>query len=162
MKPTDVKIRLATVANAGIIASVLYDAFVEYEPLYTPDGFRATTPDPEIVRQRMAEGPVWTASLDEAIVGTAGAIAESADSLYIRGMAVLPSARGRFVGEMLLRQVETYARDREFQRLTLSTTPFLNRAIALYERFGFQRTDDEPHDLFGPPLFTMRKDLAAD
>ncbi|HEV8659305.1 MAG TPA: hypothetical protein VGS96_11840 [Thermoanaerobaculia bacterium] len=41
--------------------------------------------------------------------------------------------------------------------LVLSTTPFLDRAIALYERCGFRRTDEPPHDRFGTPLFTMRK-----
>src|SRR5260370_227302 len=41
----------------------------------------------------------------------------------------------------------------------LSTTPFLDRAIRLYERFGFQRSDEGPLDLFGTPLFTMTKRL---
>ncbi len=33
------------------------------------------------------------------------------------------------------------------------------RAIALYERYGFRRTDDGPSALFGTPLFTMVKTL---
>jgi hypothetical protein len=41
----------------------------------------------------------------------------------------------------------------------LSTTPFLAFAIALYERFGFRRSDAGPRELFGTPLFTMTKDL---
>ena len=42
----------------------------------------------------------------------------------------------------------------------LSTTPFLESAIRLYEKFGFQRTSDGPLDLFGTPLFTMQKSLS--
>jgi ribosomal protein S18 acetylase RimI-like enzyme len=45
----------------------------------------------------------------------------------------------------------------KFRRLFLSTTPFLDRAISLYERFGFQRNEEGLRELFGTPLFTMEK-----
>jgi hypothetical protein len=44
-----------------------------------------------------------------------------------------------------------------YERLLLSTTPFLDRAIRLYEKFGFRRNGEPPHDLFGTPLITMDK-----
>jgi len=72
-------------------------------------------------------------------------------------MAVVPSARGQGIGKILLEEVETFARAGGFRRMVLSTTPFLDDAIRLYERFGFKRTADEPHDLAGTPLFTMEK-----
>ena len=75
-------------------------------------------------------------------------------------MAVLPAARGQRTGELLLTDVEQFAATQNFQRLLLSTTPFLDRAIRLYERFGFRRTDEEPHELFGTPLFTMEKAMS--
>ena len=64
----NITIRYATPDDAEAIASLLFESFVEYESLYTPEGF-----------------------------------------------------------------------------------------ARLYERFGFQRTSDEPHELFGTPLFTMEK-----
>ena len=48
-----------------------------------------------------------------------------------------------------------------FQRMFLSTTPFLLAAVRLYEQFGFQPTDAGPRELFGTPLFTMEKRLQA-
>jgi N-acetylglutamate synthase-like GNAT family acetyltransferase len=93
---------------------------------------------------------------DGEIVGTASAVRKS-ESLYVRGMAVLPVTRGRRIGESLLEKIESYAREHNCRRMFLSTTPFLDRAIRLYERFGFQRTEEGPHDLFGTPLFTMEK-----
>src|SRR5260370_37405288 len=105
---------------------------------------------------RMSEGPVWVAIHEEEIVGAVSVVAK-AESLYIGGMAVLPSARGARIGSLLLTHIEEFARREGFSRLFLSPAPFLDRAIRLYERFGFQRTSDEPHELFGTPLFTMEK-----
>jgi len=41
--------------------------------------------------------------------------------------------------------------------MLLSTTPFLDDAIRLYQRFGFERIREGLHDLAGTPLFTMEK-----
>jgi hypothetical protein len=60
-----------------------------------------------------------------------------------------------------LRQIESFASERGFQRLFLSTTPFLNRAIQLYEHHGFGRRIEGPDNLFGTPLFTMEKILES-
>ncbi len=155
-----IQIRRAVPVDAPAIASVLLEAFAEYEKLYTQEGFAATTPGHEQVGNRLREGPVWVAAQQETIVGTASAVAKG-ERLYIRGMAVLPSARGRKVGELLLAEIEGYAAAHNCKRLFLSTTPFLSRAIRLYEHCGFRRSEREgPHDLFGTPLFTMVKTLA--
>ena len=71
-------------------------------------------------------------------------------------------ARGERIGALLLTHVEEFARTEGCSRLFLSTTPFLDRAIRLYERFGFRRTLEGPHELFGTPLFTMEKPSVAE
>ena len=136
----------------------MFESFAEYESRYTPDGFAATAITTGQIAVRMSEGPVWVAVSGERILGTAS-VTPKGDSLYVRGMAVLPSARGQRIGELLLTHVEQFAASESFRRLTLSTTPFLFRAIRLYEHFGFQRTDEGPHELFGTPLFSMQKIL---
>jgi N-acetylglutamate synthase-like GNAT family acetyltransferase len=152
-----VSIREAYPADAEAIASLLKAAFLEFEPLYTPGGFRATTPTAEEIRPRFAEGPIWVAEQDGNIVGTVSVVPKS-EGLYIRSMAVHPEARGKGVAALLLETVERTAEDLACSRLFLSTTPFLDAAIHLYERAGFRRTDDGPHDLFGTPLLTMVKE----
>jgi GNAT superfamily N-acetyltransferase len=149
---------MALADDASSIASVLYQSFIEYKSSYTPEGFAATTPTDEQIQSRMMEGPVWVALCDDAIAGTASAVPKGA-SLYIRGMAVLPTARGHGIGELLLEQIESFAVARNYKRLFLSTTPFLSRAIVRYERFGFRRNGEGPDDLFGTPLLTMEKAL---
>jgi diamine N-acetyltransferase len=155
-----VQIRLTAPDDAVAIASLLYESFVEYEALYTPEGFGVTVSTPEQVQARMKEGPVWVALENEAVVGTVSAVLKD-QGLYIRGMAVDPSARGSGVGRKLLDCTERFAVQMRCRRLCLSTTPFLSRAIKLYENYGFHRNSEGPDNLFGTPLFTMVKALQS-
>lgn len=154
----NIQIRTALPDDAASIASVLDGSFVEYQSQYTPAGFAATTPALDEIRVRMSEGQMWVALRDHKIIGTVSVVPKG-ESLYIRGMAILPAARGERIGELLLKQIESFAVEHNYQRLFLSTTPFLSRAIRLYENFGFRRNDEGPHDLFGTPLITMEKTL---
>lgn len=152
-------LRRARRGDEIVISSVLYEAFREYLPQYTPEGFAATTPSPSEVLRRIEEGPVWLAVIEPNIVGTVSAMLRNETKLYIRGMAVLPQARGLRIGSLLFELIEEYAKEHGCTKLVLSTTPFLDRAIRLYERLGFVRTDEGPHDLHGTALFTMEKAL---
>jgi GNAT superfamily N-acetyltransferase len=154
--PSNTLVRRAIVDESPIIAWVLYRAFVEFEARYTPAAFAATTPTADEIQKRWSEGPVWVAAQADKLVGTISSIPKC-EGLYIRSMAVLPSARGRGVGHLLLQAVEQFATEQSSRHMFLSTTPFLAGAIRLYERFGFCRTNDPPHELFGSPLFTMVK-----
>src|SRR5688572_25662294 len=156
---TDVLVRNAIVDESPAIASVLKQAFAGYEPLYTPAAFAATTPTSLQIQQRWHEGPVWVAIRKDNIVGTVSAVPKIPD-LYVRSMAVLPTATDQGIGGQLLDEIERFALDHHYKSLFLSTTPFLKEAIRLYGRFGFQRSDNGPHDLFGTPLFTMIKSLS--
>jgi GNAT superfamily N-acetyltransferase len=149
-------IRPATAADADAVASVLAEAFAEFQPLYTPAGYHATTPARHEIEQRFADGPIWVVEHDGRIAGTVSALLRD-DGVYLRSMAVAPAARGCGVGRALLRQAEEFAAANDRQHLYLSTTPFLSSAIRLYERAGFIPTSAPPYELFGTPLFTMEK-----
>jgi N-acetylglutamate synthase-like GNAT family acetyltransferase len=151
-----VQIRRAGIEDCAAIAGVLSESFAEFKSLYTEEGFAATAPGAEQIQARMSEGPVWVALHHAVMTGTVAAVKKS-ESVYVRGMAVLPSARGSGTGTRLLERVESWAAHEKILRIFLSTTPFLDSAIRLYERSGFRRTDEGPHDLFGTPLFTMAK-----
>lgn len=159
LSATQLEIRLAGPEDAPAIAAVLHDSFVEFKALYTDGGFAATTPGAGQVLARMNEGPAWVALREGMVQGTVAAVVKG-ESVYMRGMAVLPTARGLGVGAKLLQHIEAWASSEGYIRLFLSTTPFLDSAIRLYERFGFRRTDEGLHDLFGTPLFTMEKPVS--
>jgi GNAT superfamily N-acetyltransferase len=154
----DIQVRMALPDDCAQLVSVLAESFVEYESFYTPGAYSATIPTQDKVQSRLNEGPTWVALRNEAVVGTVSAVPKG-DALYVRGMAVLPAARGLGIGEILLIHVESYASAHGYKRLTLSTTPFFSHAIHLYENFGFRRSNEGPQDLFGTPLFMMSKTL---
>jgi GNAT superfamily N-acetyltransferase len=157
---SEIQIREAGAEDAEAIAAVLYESFLEFRALYTDGGFAATALPEEQILIRMAEGPVWIAMRDAIVLGTVAAVLKGS-RLYMRGMAVLPSARGLGVAVRLLEQVEQRARREGCGSVFLSTTPFLSGAIWLYERSGFRRTGEGPHELFGTSLFTMEKNIGG-
>jgi len=156
----DLHIRLATSADAEAIALVLYKSFCEYESHYTSEAFAATVPTADQIEERLNQGPAWVALKNGVIVGAVSVVLKN-EEVYIRGMAVDPSARGKGIGRKLLDRTEAFAVRNRCKRLFLSTTPFLLRAIDLYERYGFRRNLEGPTGLFGTPLFTMSKSLDA-
>jgi GNAT superfamily N-acetyltransferase len=153
---SEIQIRRAEPQDVASVAEVLYESFVEYEGLYTPEGFAATTPNSEEVIVRMRQGPVWIALREDVVIGTVAAMVKGS-SLYMRGMAVLPAARKLGVGARLLQQIESWASKQGCSCIVLSTTPFLTAAIRLYEEFGFRRVHEASQHLFGTPLFRMEK-----
>ncbi|MGI8786901.1 MAG: GNAT family N-acetyltransferase [Pyrinomonadaceae bacterium] len=151
-----IEIKRAKTCDAEAIAFILAEVFAAYESLYTAKAFAATTPPGDVIKARFAVGQTWLALLNCETVGTVSAVPRGTD-LYIRSMAILPKARGAKIGERMLEVIENYAIENDYKRLTLSTTPFLNRAIRLYENFGF--TPCGAGELFGTPLITMNKEL---
>jgi GNAT superfamily N-acetyltransferase len=142
--------------DAEAISAVINAAFSEFRSLYSAGGYAATALPPELVLKRMEGGPHWVALVDGAVVGTVAAVLNE-NGCYVRGMAVLPGMRARGLGYKLLLAVEEFAEDSPC--LYLTTTPFLHRAIQLYEQFGFVRTGED--DLHGTPLIKMAKQLPA-
>src|SRR5688500_1224823 len=116
-----IRIRIAVPNDAPAISAVLSESFNEYRVAYTEKAFAATAPATDQIQSRLDEGPVWVALIENSIVGTVSVVPRGT-ALYIRGMAILPSARGLKLGELLLKQIENYASERGFRRLFLSTT----------------------------------------
>ncbi len=146
--------------ESSTIAAVMREAFAEFENFYTPEAFAVTIPDSIEIRKRFDEGTIWAALKNETLVGTVSTVAEG-ERLYIRSMAVLPSAQNLGIGRKLLKTVEKFAVGNQFTSLFLYTTPFLSGAIRLYEQNGFARIAEESgaDEFFGTPWFAMEKKL---
>ncbi|HUR99934.1 MAG TPA: GNAT family N-acetyltransferase [Pyrinomonadaceae bacterium] len=154
-----VQIRRAVETDAEVISEVLLESFSTFREHYTPEAFEIVTPSAELIRERFAEGPMWIGIIDETIVGTASAMPEP-DWLYVRSIAVLPSARGMGIAGKLLDAIEEYAVSEGFEKLFLYTTYFTTGAVELYEKHGYLRGRDTTADeWYGTPGLEMEKKI---
>lgn len=69
--------------------------------------------------------------------------AELPDAVELVSMWVAPSARGRGIGDLLVREVVAWAREEGAAEVLLWVTRANEVAHALYERHGFRDTGDE-------------------
>lgn len=68
------------------------------------------------------------------------------DEMDVRLLGVAREARGRGVGELLMRHCVSLARERGARRLVLHTASQMVAAQRLYERMGFERVPEREHD----------------
>jgi len=152
-----VTIRIANDGDAEAISRVLTDAFTVHREFYTVDAFSVVTPATEVILGRFEEGPMWVAEMDGEIVGTVSLTTEP-EGLYVRSMAVSPSAQGRGIGHRLLEAVDEYAESTEFERIFLYTTYFVTGAKEMYAKHGYGWVRDTAADeWYGTPGLEMDK-----
>lgn len=82
---------------------------------------------------------------------------EEANECYLAELYVAPAHRGRGLGAALLTAVIDEARSRDATYIDLTTTNHDATAIALYERFGFDR--HEGKGAGGPTSFYYEREI---
>ena len=122
----------------------------------------------EDVAARAATAQVWVA-VDDASGELCGTVTlpepgrvlsdvAAAGECDVRLLAVSHAARGRGIGELLMRHAIETARSRGAVRLVLNTTNEMAGACRLYERMGFERLRERELELTRPSgaTFTLR------
>lgn len=110
----------------------------------------------ERVAERARSAEVWVAAdrATGALLGTVttplpgerlSPVAREVDELDFRFLGVAAAARGRGVGELLVRHVLALAASRGIRRVVLNTGPEMRSAQRLYERVGFARLADREY-----------------
>jgi ribosomal protein S18 acetylase RimI-like enzyme len=95
-------------------------------------------------RQRLARADAATflASIDGRDVGIAVAAASGEGDAELYAMWAAPEARGKGVGDNLVRSAVAWARERGFKRISLGVSDRNVPAIRLYARHGFEPTGE--------------------
>jgi GNAT superfamily N-acetyltransferase len=105
----------------------------------------------------------WVAEADGRRAGCVFCVATDDQTAQLRILLVDPAARGRGIGQELVRGCVRFAHDAGYQRLTLWTNDPLVSAARIYRAAGFRLVAEEPHRSFGADLTgqTYELDLAG-
>jgi RimJ/RimL family protein N-acetyltransferase len=131
-------IRYATAEDAHAFAAAVAevaeeDRWIATEPPVDVEAFAAR------VRTSLAEGhTLFVLDDGRRIVGTLGLHTTRVDGVVALGMSLLADVRGQGWGRAMLRAAIDHARGAQCHKIELEVWPDNERAIALYERFGFE------------------------
>ena len=151
------EIRQARQEDCESILDCLAAAFAPYRRQYTRAAYIDTVLDPSSLRNRMQSMHILVAMADGTIVGTVGASAQGEEG-HLRGMAVLPEARGTGVAARLLNAIEDWLMEQGCRQVSLDTTKPLEAAMKFYEKHGYARSG-RVSEFFGMDLIEYVKPL---
>jgi len=101
---------------------------------------------------------VWICEHEHSIVGFLMAI-NWEDTFQLRYFVLHPDYRNIGLGKWLVGQFVSYVKEMGCTKSFLWTTNEQHAAISLYERYGFQLTEEKESTAFGRPLTELRYDL---
>jgi ribosomal protein S18 acetylase RimI-like enzyme len=78
--------------------------------------------------------------------------------IYLEDIFITKHARGRGVGEMMLRHIARLAKERGFERIDFQVLEWNTPAIGFYEKLGAYRDDEERHFKFTDAAFQKLAD----
>lgn len=131
-------VRIASVADARVISALVIRTLSETNARhYSPELIEkiAANFSPEQVASRFDGRTVWTATIDDVIVGTA-----SLERNWVRSVFVDPAWQGRRVGKALMTTLFGAARRAGVDALFV---PSAINAEGFYRRLGFEHLRDE-------------------
>jgi len=102
---------------------------------------------------------LWVAEDAGKVVGSIAIVGHSPEAAQLHWFLLHPSARGRGLGRRLLKEAIEFSRARGYQMIFLWTLSNLDAAIHLYRTFGFQKTEETTHRLWGKTLTEERYEL---
>lgn len=119
-------------------ANIFYDLNIEWLETF----FYVEAHDEEVLSQAKKYiidngGHIFFAKLDDTIVGTVALIKIEKNIFELSKMAVLPTLRGKKIGQQLLQHCLDFAKNNQVEKLLLYSNRSLENAIYIYRKFGF-------------------------
>ena len=104
----------------------------------------------------------WIAEVNGAPAGCVFCMRKDDRTAQLRLLLVEPGARGLGIGERLVAECLAFARRAGYPEIVLWTNDILSAARRIYQRFGFELADSDPHHSFGHDLVGQNWRLSLD
>jgi len=128
--------------------------FDETFETYVADGLAEFARSP-----RPGKNRIWLAEAGERIVGSIAIVAGAGPEAQLRWFLVDQNHRGFGLGRELMENALLFCKEQGFETVFLWTTSELSAARRLYMRFGFRKTEERTHAIWGKEVTEERYDL---
>jgi len=105
------------------------------------------------------EDRIWLAEINGRIIGSVAIVGYSKVDAQLRWFLVHPDYRGLGIGKELLKDALQFCKERKYKTIFLWTTSELMAAGHLYSCFGFSKTEEKTHEIWGKLVTEERYDL---
>jgi GNAT superfamily N-acetyltransferase len=133
-------VRLLEVEDWALYRSVRLASLADSPEAFWSSLAREEAFAPDVWQDRLAARNTFLAETGDGPAGLAAVVPDEGAAAELVGMWVAPSARGRGVGDLLVRAALDWAAGRGFAELRLWVFEGNHRAERLYARHGFART----------------------
>ena len=102
---------------------------------------------------------IWLAEVNHVLVGSIAIVGRSEREAQLRWYFVHPDHRGHGIGRKLIEQAIRFSKRAGYKTVYLWTTSQLATARHLYLAFGFKKTEEKEHRLWGQRIREERYSL---
>jgi len=130
-------INQASLNEIHIVHDVMRKAFEEYRGMLTPPSGALSETMDDIVKKISNSGGAVIARVEGIAVGSAQHIFHD-NFVYIGRVSVLPSHRGKGIGKMMVRYIETLAKDKGLSEARLEVRLSIPSNAAFYQKLNYE------------------------
>ena len=140
---TEISVRPATNRDCAAIRELVFGILRDYNLELDLSGTDEDLSD--IEAHYIRRGGVFEVLEDEngALLGSVGLYPIDAETIELRKMYFARELRGKGFGKMMLQRMIEQSRALGYKKIYLETASVLQEAVGLYEKFGFQPTDEK-------------------
>ena len=103
---------------------------------------------------------IWVVESDGKVVGCIAIVRSEETVAQLRWFLLTPETRGKGLGKHLMGEAVDFSRKAGYKQIVLWTFSELETAIAIYRRWGFEKTNEKAHHIWGRDLIEEKYELS--